>query len=67
LGEPASPADLREPHLRSGDEPIDIYRVLMTGMDGTPMASFAEALTADQKWDVVAYILTLRAKKAAAE
>lgn len=59
-GTPASPADLRLPHLRSGDEPIDIYRVLMTGLNGTPMAPFADSLNEAQKWDVIAYVLTLR-------
>ncbi len=59
-GDPAMPADLRRRHLRSGSELRDIYRVLMTGLNGTPMASFAEGLTAEQKWDVVAYIETLR-------
>ncbi|EDY19943.1 cytochrome c class I [Chthoniobacter flavus Ellin428] len=59
-GELAVPADLRQPHLRSGDEPDDIFRVLMTGLNGTPMVSFAEALTEEQKWDLVAYVLTLR-------
>lgn len=59
-GQPAPPADLRLPHLRSGDEPLDIYRVLMTGLNGTPMVSFAETLPEPQKWDVVAYILSLR-------
>jgi mono/diheme cytochrome c family protein len=59
-GEPATPADLRQPHLRSGDEPGDIYRVLMTGLNGTPMVSFADALTAEQKWEVTAFILTVR-------
>jgi mono/diheme cytochrome c family protein len=59
-GDPAQPADLRQPHLRSGDEPLDIYRVLMTGLNGTPMVSFAEAFTAEQKWDMVAYLLTVR-------
>jgi mono/diheme cytochrome c family protein len=60
VGEPAPPADLRQPHLRSGDAPEDIYRVLMTGLNGTPMVSFAETFTPDQKWDLVAYILKLR-------
>lgn len=59
-GEPVTPADLRQPHLRSGDEPSDIFRVLMTGLNGTPMVSFAEAFSEEQKWDLVAYILTLR-------
>ena len=60
LGEPSTPADLRQPHLRSGDEPADIFRALMTGLNGTPMVSFADALSEEQKWDVIAYILTLR-------
>jgi mono/diheme cytochrome c family protein len=59
-GAPATPADLRQPHLRSGDEPLDIFRVLMTGLNGTPMVSFAEAFSEEQKWDIAAYILTLR-------
>ena len=61
-GAPDPPADLRQLHLRSGDDPLDIYRVLMTGLNGTPMVSFADLLTPDQKWEVVAYILTLRRK-----
>lgn len=62
-GEPAPPADLRQPHLRSGDSFRDIYRVLMTGLNGTPMVSFAETLTPEQKWDVVAWLETLRRKE----
>lgn len=65
-GAPAFPADLRQPHLRSGDEPRDLFRVLMTGLNGTPMASFADTLTAEQKWDIAAYLLTLRRDYAAA-
>jgi mono/diheme cytochrome c family protein len=54
------PADLRQPHLRCGDDPRDLYRVLTTGLDGTPMVSFAEAFTAEQRWDIVAHVLALR-------
>lgn len=63
-GDSIAPADLRQPHLRSGDELRDIYRVLMTGLDGTPMVSFAETLTAGQKWNVIAYLETLRRAQA---
>jgi mono/diheme cytochrome c family protein len=66
LGDPDEPADLRSPHLRSGDDLRDIYRVLMTGLNGTPMASFAEALTPAQKWDLIAYLQTLRVNSPAA-
>ena len=62
-GQPAFPADLREPHLRSGDTLSDIYRVLMTGLNGTPMVSFADALKPEQKWDIIAHLATLRGEK----
>ena len=57
----SEPADLRKTHLRSGSELMDIYRVLSTGLNGTPMVSFAEALTPEQRSDVVAHLATLRA------
>ena len=65
-GEVVTPADLRQPHLRSGDEPADIFRVLMTGLNGTPMVGFADTFSEEQKWDLVAYVLSLRRDFAAA-
>jgi mono/diheme cytochrome c family protein len=62
---PAVPADLRQRHLRSGSELSDVYRVLSTGLNGTPMVSFADTLTPEQRWDLVAYIATLRATASA--
>ena len=59
-GLPATPSDLRQPHLRCGDDPADIYRVLTTGMSGTPMISFAQTLTAEQRWQIPAYITSIR-------
>ena len=59
-GQAVKPADLREVHLRCGNDLADIYRTLTTGLDGTPMASFAEAFTPEQRWDVVSYVATLR-------
>jgi mono/diheme cytochrome c family protein len=32
----------------------------MTGLDGTPMPSFADALKPDQAWDIAHYIDALR-------
>lgn len=57
---PAKPSDLRQPHLRCGDGPEDLYRVLATGLNGTPMVSFDASLSAEQRWDIVAWILTRR-------
>lgn len=59
-GFPFTPSDLRQPHLRCGDGPADIYRVLSTGMNGTPMISYAETLTEQQRWQVIAYIISVR-------
>jgi mono/diheme cytochrome c family protein len=58
--QPARPADLRQPHLRCGDTLADLYRVLATGLNGTPMVSFEITLTQDQRWDIIAYIQTLK-------
>jgi mono/diheme cytochrome c family protein len=35
----------------------------MTGLDGTPMPSFADALKPDQVWDIAHYIDALRTGK----
>ncbi|OYW75862.1 MAG: hypothetical protein B7Z37_11445 [Verrucomicrobia bacterium 12-59-8] len=59
-GIPAAPADLRQAHLRCGDSAADLFRVLATGLNGTPMVSFDATLTEAQRWDVIAYILSIR-------
>jgi mono/diheme cytochrome c family protein len=55
---PARPSDLRQPHLRCGDRPQDVYRVLSTGLNGTPMVSFEGTLTPEQRWQIIAWIFT---------
>lgn len=59
-GQPVTPTDLRQPALRSGRTLETVYRVLLTGIDGTPMPSFAEAMTEEQRWELVAFIAQLR-------
>lgn len=61
-GQLVAPSDLRQPHPRSGDRPEDLYRTLVTGLNGTPMISYEAALTPAQRWSVIAYILSLRIK-----
>jgi mono/diheme cytochrome c family protein len=58
-GEPIEPSDLRKP-LRAGSGPEDVYRLLVTGMDGTPMPSFRESFSEAQLWELAAYVLELR-------
>lgn len=59
-GMPAVPVDLRQPHLRCGDDLEDVFRVLSTGLNGTPMISFDQLLTESQRWDIVAYVASIR-------
>lgn len=59
-GLPTRPANLRQPHLRCGDSLADIFRVITTGLNGTPMLSFADTLTDEQRWSIVAYVDSLR-------
>ena len=43
----------------------DIYRIFMTGLDGTPMPSFADNIKPDEAWDLVFYLRTLHAPERA--
>jgi cytochrome c oxidase cbb3-type subunit 2 len=55
-----SPTDLTRPRrFKNGATPQDLYRTLMTGLLGTPMPSYADALEPDQAWDLVFYVLSL--------
>jgi mono/diheme cytochrome c family protein len=40
----------------------DIYRIFMTGLDGTPMPSFADNIKPDEAWDLVFYLRSLMAQ-----
>ena len=60
---PIKPFDLTSgTRLKCGDSDAGIFRDLATGLDGTPMPSFTDALKPDQMWDVVHYVATLRAR-----
>ena len=59
-GNPITPFDFTSgKRFKCGESNQDMFRDLLTGLDGTPMPSFAAAMSADQKWDVVHYIRTL--------
>lgn len=51
--------------LKNGATARDIYRSVMTGLDGTPMPSFADSLQGKEKeaWDLVYYILSLSSER----
>jgi cytochrome c oxidase cbb3-type subunit 2 len=57
---PIRPADLtRRWTFRGGPTREDIYRTFTTGVNGTPMPSFAESLSDAERWQLVDYITSL--------
>lgn len=57
---PIRATDLTRPHrFKNGSRPQDVYRTLVTGLAGTPMPSYADALDPAQTWDLVYYVLSL--------
>lgn len=53
---PIRASDLTVRPLKSGDRPADLYRTLATGLDGTPMPSYFDALSPRELWALVARI-----------
>jgi cytochrome c oxidase cbb3-type subunit 2 len=51
----------RGSRFKCGSTNQDLYRIFMTGLDGTPMPSFADYLKPDQAWDLVHYLRKLQA------
>jgi mono/diheme cytochrome c family protein len=58
-GNALPPANLTRGRTKQEVTAHDIYRTFMTGLNGTPMAGFANKLTSDQAWDVVHYVESL--------
>lgn len=59
-GDKILPFDFTSGPLKGGSSPEMIYRTFMTGLDGTPMPSYQEAMPEEQdRWDLVSYCLRL--------
>ncbi len=59
LGRPIAPFNFTEGRPKCGSSDQDLYRIFMTGLDGTPMPSFADNIKPDEAWDLVFYLRTL--------
>ena len=46
--------------FKCGTSNHDLYKIFMTGLDGTPMPSFADVIKPDDAWDLVHYLRTLQ-------
>jgi mono/diheme cytochrome c family protein len=45
--------------FKCGVTDADLYRIFMTGLDGTPMPSFADNVKPEEAWELVFYLRTL--------
>jgi mono/diheme cytochrome c family protein len=61
---PIRPANLSKRQIKSGRRAEDVYKAILTGLDGTPMPSFDGIYTESQIWDLVAYVFFLRGQGA---
>lgn len=60
-GLPIKPRDFSDATQFVGSaEPRGIYQTFTTGLDGTPMPSFADFLPEDERWYLVWYVMSLR-------
>jgi|SRR5437016_465131 len=46
--------------FKCGTTNQDLYRIFMTGLDGTPMPAYRDDLKPDEAWDLVHYLRTLQ-------
>jgi cytochrome c oxidase cbb3-type subunit 2 len=49
--------------FKCGGANSDIYRIFMTGVDGTPMPSFADTIQPNDAWDLVHFLRTLQVNR----
>lgn len=66
-GFPIFPADLTKPWNLRGNRrdpynPRNIFREISTGLNGTPMPSFADELTPEERWHVANFVMSLSDK-----
>ncbi len=46
--------------FKCGTSNQDLYKIFMTGVDGTPMPSFADVVKPEEAWDLVHFLRTLQ-------
>jgi mono/diheme cytochrome c family protein len=59
-GRRANPRDFTRPgSFRTGWSEREIVRTFVTGLNGTPMPSYADAMSAQEHYDLAAYVMSL--------
>jgi mono/diheme cytochrome c family protein len=60
-GNPIRPYDFTTgERFKCGETNRDLYRIFMTGLDGTPMPSFADQIKPEEAWDLVHFLRTMQ-------
>ncbi len=60
-GNPIRPYDFTTgERFKCGVTNHDLYRIFMTGLDGSPMPSFADQIKPEEAWDLVHFLRTLQ-------
>jgi mono/diheme cytochrome c family protein len=58
---PIKPRDFGDASMFvAASDPRGVYQTFTTGLDGTPMPSFADFLKEDERWQLVWYVMSLR-------
>lgn len=60
---PIPPQNFTRGVYKSGLQPEDLLRTVLTGLAGTPMASFASAMSLEEGWNLVHYVRSLARPK----
>lgn len=61
LGFPIPPANLTTGQFKSGPSVKDIFRTMTTGLSGTPMPSYRDSLSDEDRWALAYFVLSLSA------
>ena len=58
---PSRPTDFTRGQFKGGSSVADVFRAITTGLDGTPMPSYADSLSIDARWAIAYYVLAFSA------
>jgi mono/diheme cytochrome c family protein len=56
---PLRPQDFTKGVYKSGQQPEDLLRTVLTGLSGTPMPSYMTSISVEEGWDLVHYVRSL--------
>jgi cytochrome c oxidase cbb3-type subunit 2 len=55
------PIDFTRGQFKGGADVRDVFRTMTTGLDGTPMPSFADSMSEAERWAISYYVLSFSA------